>query len=481
MEYGLTSEGFITKPLDVIIAEEVSAFKSLFGDDLDTETTSIAGSYIRNQSIKIYQLWEMLAGLYASGDVNSAWGVYLDRLANFVSVQRRQATATNVPCTIWASVGTFVPVGHLVKDTNGNLLALDNAVRTSLDNMVGMYLEFEAGSIGDSYAFTIGDTVVELELTESMTGTEVCSAIVDKMESLFGTLYVYTQDGKKLRFYSGTVKDENSFELTTSNIEILDVGMLGFYSCQQTGAIYVGANMVVDIVNNISGVDSIVNYVQGVTGENVETDDELRLALQVRQKQASGNEVAIANALQEIKNVSYVRVYSNRTNEAVGTRPAHSFEAVIMGGQEETIARTIFDMAPAGIQAFGTTEIDVTDSEGNVWTIGFSRPVSRYVWAKIEYTLNDEEEQGDDIEEGIKEALVQWGLDNCEIGIDVIYQKLFTPIYSVSGLASVVLKVASTLTTTPPADSEYVEANIMVGSTEIALFGLDRISVTEEV
>ena len=63
-------------------------------------------------------------------------------------------------------------------------------------------------------------------------------------------------------------------------------------------------------------------------------------------------------------------------------RPGHSFEIVVVNGEDPAIAQTIFDTKPAGIQTYGNTQEDVVDTSG-VYPINFTRPESPPVYVSI--------------------------------------------------------------------------------------------------
>ena len=90
-QYGLTDAGFVIKPLSVILEEEKEAFRGVFGDDIDLSDESVAGAYVGNQAAKLAALWDQLEGLWNAGDKDSATGIFLDRLAAFVNVEREAA------------------------------------------------------------------------------------------------------------------------------------------------------------------------------------------------------------------------------------------------------------------------------------------------------------------------------------------------------------------------------------------------------
>jgi hypothetical protein len=62
-------------------------------------------------------------------------------------------------------------------------------------------------------------------------------------------------------------------------------------------------------------------------------------------------------------------------------RDGKSFEVVVEGGNNESIAESIYGSKPAGIKAYGDIQVTTTDAFGNPTVIGFSRPteISFYV------------------------------------------------------------------------------------------------------
>jgi uncharacterized phage protein gp47/JayE len=64
-------------------------------------------------------------------------------------------------------------------------------------------------------------------------------------------------------------------------------------------------------------------------------------------------------------------------------RPGKSFEIVVSGGDDQVIATTIFNSKPAGIQAYGNTNVTVQDVALNTYNIGFSRPSQVPIYVTI--------------------------------------------------------------------------------------------------
>jgi uncharacterized phage protein gp47/JayE len=284
-----------------------------------------------------------------------------------------------------------------------------------------------------------------------------------------------------LAVHSRTVLEAFSLGSADVNLEFPLLGFYAVYTATKTGAVIVSIGALNEIVRKVNGLDSVINYATGITGRAVESDTELRMRLGARQKQATANEAAIQNEILKISGVEYARVYSNRDNIAVAGRPPKSYEALVVGGDDQAIAEIIFEKGPAGIQAFGNIVKDVLDSEGFHWEIGFSRPVNKYIWLRVDYARNAEEDLPLDVASAMQANIIAWSQSALNVGVDLIYQKMFRSVYDVQGIGFAAIKVAVTKDLTPPALAEYRSENVTISEVEIAVLDKTRISVQELV
>jgi hypothetical protein len=272
-----------------------------------------------------------------------------------------------------------------------------------------------------------------------------------------------------------------AFSMASSDVN-LEFPLLGFYAvyaATKTGAAAVSIGALNEIVSKVNGLDSAVNYASGVTGRAMESDAELRSALWARQKQAHSNEIAIQNELSQVSGVTYAKVYSNRGVAERSGRPPKSYESVVAGGDEQAIAEKIFEIGPAGVQAFGNIVKDVVDGEGFHWNIGFSRPVNKYIWIEVDYSRNAEEDLPMNVLGAIQDNIIAWSRAALNVGVDLIYQKMFRPVYDAPGLGFTDIKVAATVDLNPPVADAYRSENVAIGDVEIAALDKTRIAVRE--
>jgi uncharacterized phage protein gp47/JayE len=479
MDYGVTDKGFVVKPFEIILQEEQADFRAAFGNDIDLSDTSIEGVYVKNQALKRTQLWEQLGKLYAIGDVDDSFGIYLDRLTNYVNVQRLAASPTQVYECLWAKEGTVIPSSNLLRIASGQTFKISGAVTISRLTLLGFLLAVKNVVAGHIYQLQINTTMISYTALPGDEETRIQDGIAAAIEAAFPGIFETENTDNGLFVHSKIGLEAFSLSSADSNLEFPLLGFFAVYTATKTGAIIVSIGALNEVVSKVNGLDSVINYASGITGRAVESDAELRMRLGTRQKQATANEIAIQNEILKISGVQYARVYSNRDMVEVDGRPPKSYEAVVVGGDEQQIAELIFNVAPAGIQAFGNITKDVTDSEGFHWDVGFSRPTNKYIWVKIDYSRNTEEDLPLDVVSAIQENITAWCQTALNVGADLIYQKMFRPVYDVAGIGFAAIKVAVSSDLTPPEEGAYRSENIEINEVEIAILDKTRITVTE--
>ena len=246
--------------------------------------------------------------------------------------------------------------------------------------------------------------------------------------------------------------------------------------CLVTGPITVLANTVVNIDTPITGWGSVNNNLDAVTGTDEETDVELRARRQSSvARDAQAVIEAILAAVANIPGVTQTVVLENDTNVTNSNGlPPHSFQVIVVGGVDEEIAQAIWLKKPAGILSFGSTSLDILDSQGLPHIISFSRPVSIDIYVTVTLTaFADYPANGDEL---IRDAIVKYAEGRLiegrgfSLADDVIYTRLYTPINSVQGHEIDSLKIG---TTSNPAG----EVNIPIGADQMSRFLVSNITV----
>lgn len=480
MDYGLTAQGFVSKDLQTIKTELEDAFKVTFGSDLDVSAESVAGQIIGNMSLKFANVWDILAAVYASFNPDSASDTSLDRAVALVNVKRTPATATEVYVTMYGDEGAVIPLYHMTSQANGNIFKLAVATTISSSRLTDTIVNMPSDPVaGQHYIITVNST--ELDYLAGVSDDKL--AILNELKDMINVLDLpvsasVDSDALTLRIYANDGFTYFAVVLS-ANLEFTKIGTPGRYLADTLGELQAPVGSVNTITQPVSGLDSVNNLAAGTPGRNIETDTELR----DRRRSSlfsygyATDEAIRSRILQEVSEVSYVRVISNREDATDGAgRPGHSTEVVVMGGDTTLIAEKLWEVFPAGTGFYGNTTVVIDDSNGDPQTIKFSRPTPKYIWVKITLTLSLEEDFPVTGATMIKNNIVNWALANVSSGVDVVYQKLFAPVYSVAGIADAVIEVGATDDPgTPPVS--YSQANIPISSSQLAVFDFSRMEV----
>lgn len=151
------------------------------------------------------------------------------------------------------------------------------------------------------------------------------------------------------------------------------------FACLKTGPVVALATKLSVIVTPSTGWNSITNAADGAKGRAAADDPELALTRIVElASRGSRTAAAIRARVSKVSGVLSVTVYENQTSSTVGGRPAKSFEVVVWdglvpGATDNAIAQAIFDVAPEGIQAYGTATGNAIDGDGDTVAVAFTR------------------------------------------------------------------------------------------------------------
>ncbi len=213
-------------------------------------------------------------------------------------------------------------------------------------------------------------------------------------------------------------------------------------------------NTITVIVNPMDGITAVTNLAPFDGGRNTETDDEYRARYYESVDFAGGvNADAIAGEiLQNVEGVYSAVVYENDSDDTdANGLPPHSFEAVVYGGLDGDVATQIFKRKAAGIQTYGNTTMGVVSASGLTYNISFSRPVAVPIFIKVENLQTEPATFPSDGDEQIVQALISYiGGDvkgGLNIGEDVIFNRLYEPVFSISGVVDFDLSISSDGTT----------------------------------
>lgn len=276
---------------------------------------------------------------------------------------------------------------------------------------------------------------------------------------------------------------ENSVLYSVDNLVTIgaDGTATGTATAQTKGPINPKNNTVIVIKTPTYGWTNVTNTGVVVVGAEPQTDEELHLEQQKATSNTSYRQIdAIYSGLLNVSGVEFARVYQNTgmTTDSRGIE-AKSVAAVVVGGTNEDIAQAIAKKSANINSFFGTTEVDVTDNQGQVNKIKFSRPEEVEIDVEVNITVTDSSlfpASTQDAIDQIKQNIITYSEYNLQAtegfapGVDVVRTRLYTPVNEVPGFKVNSLKIGKHGQTTSENDitiawnqvAKFKEANISV-------------------
>lgn len=465
----LTAAGLERPRLDELKTAIDTDIASVLGP-VNTNADSVLGQLTGIQSAALDDAYEDLQDTYDAMYPASAEGVSLDRAVSFLGIVRIPAAPSVVTTAVYGTEGTIVPVNALA---HADAQYFNTSAVTITANSV-IDCTVTVGTVADSTLYTVNLSGFPYSYTSGVGATAatilngLASVIAGFTTSVINdVLRISSLDGQTPFIFSvsaNLVKDSFGspaiFVCTTSGKRECPIGSLAF------------------IDTPIFGWIAINNLIAGAGSRDVESDIDLRLRHSNSSRVTGSATVKAIRArlLQEVPGVSAVSIFENRSHLYDGLQPPHSFESIVQGGTDQAVAENIWENKPAGIETYGNVSIQITDDNGDLQPINFSRPVAQYAWVRITVNaLYPEEDLSSSTAQAIIDAVLAEG-NSLSVGEDVITQRFIGPIYNnTTGLGLITIETA--LTVTPAGPPTYTTANKAIDRNEIASFDSVRITV----
>lgn len=469
---GLTDTGFEPKTLEEIRSEIEASLISYFGA-VNLNEESIFGQLVGIFSEREALLWELLQGVYNSMYPDSASGFSLDGVVEFVGIKRLGATATRVTATITAVNQTVIPINSQIGgrgiETDFRLI---NQVVVSNENCKSITIDV-INVDANEYKITINNEQFNYVTYFLDNKASIVNNLVDLIND--SDLEIEASNVDEFIYIKVTSDITMTVYISTENLSITEVSTTGQFIANTLGNIPIPLGSLTTIRTPVSGWISVFNDQAGLTGRDLETDEQLRIRRSLSLRRAGSATVeAIRARLLDVPGVTSASVRENDNINTVNGLPPKSFEALVIGGDDLDIGNAIWRSKPAGIEPFGNTEVTITDVEDVEHLIKFSRPVSLFIYVKITITKDNSNSYPSTADEYIKEGIVKQ-INNLGVGKNVIYQAFYQTIYSIPGIQSAVIEVGSTI------DENIVPtlstANITVSPSQAAVTDVNKITV----
>ena len=223
------------------------------------------------------------------------------------------------------------------------------------------------------------------------------------------------------------------------------------FTCLTDGAISASAGTLTKIVTTVTGWDTVTNAT-AIVGSLEESQSAFE---QRRKDSVSLNARSTVNAVYanvaQCDGVIAVYAVDNKKNisEIIDnyTLTPHSVFVSVIGGENEDIAKAIYNNLSAGCDYNGNTSVDITNEySGAVETVKFYRPDVFNIFVKVQ--IQNSAQLQNDYENIVKQAVYNnfYGLDSTKINNepllrlkmnDDLYSSRFTPSILNAGITNV--------------------------------------------
>lgn len=451
-DYGLTINGFIPKSLTEIKADVEAALREKFGE-IDTEPSSVFGQIIGVMSLQLTELWEQLDVIYKSQSPSSAEGFQLDEVASLTNLTRLAATASRVVVQINATAATTVPAGTVVSQTiTDEKFETDSEVVVDVDNLHKVELSFTVAN-NTTYSLKINNETISFTSSGAADADEIKEGLLNAIANESDLTGVVDAEGvtgeATLIINTADYSSITSFTLSSlSNLTVDNIWSPVSITATVVGKKVVPANSINKLDNAISGVNSVINYVEGTAGRDVELDD----AFRVRRIESlnSLSSSTLASIVSLVKNnvsaVTQAFGYENTNDVEVNGMPAHSFEVIVdavdTAEVNKAIANVIWENKPVGIASHGNTSVDIEDLNDDNQIVKFSHATNKYIYIELTYDTSDSDVDFPATgEQKIIDRLVEIGAAYT-FGSDVLVQILAAAGFISGGVSATSVRIA---------------------------------------
>jgi len=472
-DYGLTPTGFVRKPANEIKNDIITGVRNVPGlENARITEGSFLGNLVDVFTNQISLAWEASEASNNAKNPDEATDESLDAVMAQVFKSRNGGRKTTLAVTLWTTATSSVSVisGNQIIQPDTEIRfettedatipaavdVIDDLSVTDITYQSGTTIRYEFGLSPDLSSVVVGDLFI-------CTGAGFSSNNIAAKITAVNDGSDYIEVLNPLR--SNSAADESA--ITAAGI-ITD-GYIDSISAQSidAGEFSATAQSVNTINTPITDWGGVVNLADGVTGREIETDDDFRTRAYTELQIAQGGtlEAIKARLRNDVDGVTYVAGEQNRTAVTVSGNLPNSYRLTVVGGTTQDIVDMIGIAGGAGIATNGSVSGTWTDPEGEPVTIFFDRvtEVKPFIIVNVTTDANYPTD-GDDL---IEAALLAVEFTH---GEDIINLRLAAAAATVPGLLT--LEVLQGLS-----DPPTLTANLTISPTELAVLVAERITV----
>ena len=296
----------------------------------------------------------------------------------------------------------------------------------ALSPTTAIHAVLELGSVGaGAYTVSIQGTPYTFTAVGTETGQQILTGISNALALAPITRLVGVG--------TLTLTSTSAMNITTSaNIGLSEVGIPLVFNAIETGPIVLAVGDLTEIKTPVAGWTRINNPEPSIIGADRESDEQLRARRSRSAAITASNTLdSITSRLNQAAFVTDVNVAQNNgtVTDALGTPRQHIW-AVVEGGDNDDIARILFNATAAGIGYRGDIQVGVVSTETNkTYLVNFDRPTYIDPLIEVSYTrLSNFPPEGEEL---IRTALVG---RTFVLGEKLVIPRLYTQINSVEGV-----------------------------------------------
>jgi uncharacterized phage protein gp47/JayE len=405
--YGLTAEGWVGKPLSVVVDELQTDYLNILGSSAGTEVDgtipldSLAGQEITTLSDGFGAMWDLGGAIVASLDPNAASDAALDQLCSLTGTTREEQSFSTVTETCTGTPGTVLLVGRQTKTSDAT-----NSV----------FASFAQGTIAALTAWASGTGYAVGDRRTNANRAYICI-----------TAGTSAGSGGPTTTSSNITDNTAHWKYLGDGVGAVDVA----FRAVNAGAVGALAGVLTSIVTPVDGWSGAINLLDAAVGALKETDPAFRARREAELAGQGGSTAdAIRAAILKVNEGSTdpnhqpptsCAVFFNDTDatDANGV-PPHAVEVLVQNGTDQDITQAVWNEVGAGTATFGNQSGVATDSQGNPQVVSWSRPVAVpiYVTATVNYDAAQWPTGAAFVQQAALSALLTYG-DASAIGVDV--------------------------------------------------------------
>lgn len=232
-------------------------------------------------------------------------------------------------------------------------------------------------------------------------------------------------DGKIIEKNSIIKNTLTNEEFTTNERGIIADGVFSVYAtASNSGRVICDAGTI--ITTDLQDV-TVTNAYDGILGFDLESNTDLRKRLFSYENSLNIDEDLYLK-LSNLQNVKFINIESNKTLEVdINGIPPKSTSIVVLGGDQKSIAKTIFKSSIADRNLIGNTqEVVVSDISKKEYVINFSRPEPIGINIKVTITKNSKFNPND--VGVIKQSILDFFQYKFKIANDILIDTLYIPV-----------------------------------------------------